>query len=1342
MKESRLGLSLFLLIIFSNSLLAANRFWVGILPGNWNNTLNWSATSGGLGGVSVPVAGDIVFFDGGLGLSVGNCTINVPVSITSLTVSSGYTGTIIQGGNTIAISTTASFGGGAFTGGSANITITGAFTISATVFTSTSAILELRDNAAFTGGSFLHNNGTVRFNCTNNALETISGNSPTFYQLEFVGLNRGYNISSAGNITVANNLIISGAGFNNLQTGAIDVKGDINVTNTSTGCGGNAMININGTIAQNFNGNSVAGTGALPQLTINKTAGSLNLTNFPGVSNNFTYSAGTVNAGTSTFCFNHGSVAAYSITGSISLANIEFIMNTSLSTLTLGAGTTLTATGDLTISGTGAALINSGNINVNGNIVLASTSTGGGGSTTINIIGTGNETMDGTAVIVNQSRLPNININKASGTLSLTGNISFSANVTYTAGTVNAGTSVCYIVNNLTMTGSFTLFNLTISAAANTTLTVAAGTTITTTTFDLENGANYVVINTGTIAVVGNVIDNNSSTIGGGTGTILVNGTGAQAITSTGIADQGKFPSVTINKSSGTLVFPSLITVVGNWTYTTGTIDVITNNSTIIFANNLTITGNHSLNNISFEGSNNYTFTTAPGTTLTVLGNMAVTGSFNVTLTTGTINLIGDLNLTNTSTGGGGTTVISFAGTTNQAIHSSLLVNQSTLPAITINKSSGILTFPALITVFGNWTYVTGLFDVTTNNATVEFAGNVNFAGNHTLNNVVFEATNNWTFTVTSGTILTVTGTLTTTGIKNIFFITPVSGTTAIQAQGDIIINNTSITGGGTAQILINGTGSQAITGNAAASQGLLPYIRIQKPSGTLTLNGIISVSRDWTWSSGTVLPTTSSLIFGGNSLIITSAGMNFYNVTVTTNTSTLASSLTVLNNLSITGAAILSPGANSINLAGNWFNWGTGGFSEATSTVNFNGSSLQTITTPGGENFTNVIVNNSTTGIQLANAVAIATSLTMTQGNIALNTNTLSLGTTAVLPGTLNYTSGTMINTGSFTRWFAKTTIAPGAVAGLFPVGTLTDYRPLNVSVPLAPTTGGTITVSYTDAITNTNTSFPDGAATVVVRKDLNWGLNTTTLVGGIYNLGISGTGYGLVGNVSDLRLTLVSSVIGTAGINAGTVSNPQVNRTGLTQANLNNTFYVGSINSASSPLPVMLISFTANNENGVIKLNWETSAEVNNDHFTIQRSTNTIQWQDIQIIAGSGNTNIDSKYAAYDLNPFAGISFYRLKQTDRDGTYTFSMIRQVNLKSASIISIYPNPATDHVYVSGTENMQVQIFNVTGQQMDVPSEPTGNGVILHIIGLRAGIYFIHVLKNGNTETTNIILKE
>jgi hypothetical protein len=281
-----------------------------------------------------------------------------------------------------------------------------------------------------------------------------------------------------------------------------------------------------------------------------------------------------------------------------------------------------------------------------------------------------------------------------------------------------------------------------------------------------------------------------------------------------------------------------------------------------------------------------------------------------------------------------------------------LVINQSNLPAVTINKPGGTLRFPAIITVRGNWTYTAGTLDLSTNNSTVAFGNSLGFTGTHSLNHVIFEGNNNNTFTVNTGTVLTVTGTLATIGSSNVFLNTAsAGGTTAIQANGDIMINNTSITGGGNAAILINGTGSQALTSTAASGQGKLPYIKIQKPSGTLTLSGIISESRDWVYTSGTVNPGTSTVVFGGNSLAIASAGTNFYDVAVSTSNITLSNSLSVNHNLTI-NSGILLPVTNTINLSGNWSNYGTAGFTEATSTVNLNGSTLQSITSPGAKIF------------------------------------------------------------------------------------------------------------------------------------------------------------------------------------------------------------------------------------------------------------------------------------------------------------------------------------------------------------------------------------------------------
>jgi Secretion system C-terminal sorting domain len=1337
-----------LLTSLSQNTSAANRYWVGNLFSNWNNIQNWSSSSGGLSGLSVPGAGDAVFFDAG---STINCSIDANVSVASLNVGPGYTGTISQGSFTIAVGGATVFASGTFTGGTANITITGAFTLSGGAFSSTSTILELRDNAAFTGGTFTHNGGTVRFNCTNNPAEAITGTGPTFYQLEFTGISRTYTLSGlSSDITVVNSLNLTGTQFLNLAGGVIDVQGNITSSNSATGCGGDAQININGSGTQTFTGSTTAGAGAIPKLTINKTAGTLNLANYPAVANNFQYTAGTVSPGTSTFCFTHGTVVAYGITGSLSFANLEFIANTSTTTLTLGISTTLTATGNVTLAGAGSLLLNAGNINANGNLVLTNTGTGGGGSTVLSLTGTGGQTIDGTVVTANQSRLPVINFN-STGTIALAGNISFAANVSWLSGTITPGTSAVYIVNTLTLTGSFPLYNVTISAAGNTTVTIASGSTVTANhTLDLENGSNYITLNTGTIAVLGDLIDNNSSTIGGGTATILLSGAASQNITSTGVIDQGKLPAVTIANTGGTITLPSVITVVGNWTYTSGTLDVTTNSSTVVFENTLSITGTHTLNNVIFNGNNNYTFTTGAATILTLSGSMSLIGTGNVTFNGGNFNLNGNLILTNSGSDGG-TTILSFVSAANQTVSSTLPINQSTLPSVTINKPGGTLTLPAMLTVKGSWTYAGGTLDVTTNNSTVVFAcplstGLYGFTGSHTLNNVVFEGNNNSTATANTGTVLTVAGSLSFTGASNIIINTTVAGATAIQAQGDITISNTSLTGGGTGVILINGPGNQLMSSTAAARQGLLPGITIQKTTGTLTLSGILSESRNWTYTSGTVDAVTnaSTVVFGGNSLTVTSAGMSFYHTSFVANTMTLANSLTATGNLTVSGTSILAPGGNTVNVAGNWTNWGTGGFTESTSTVNLNGTGLQIITVPGGESFASLTINNSGTGVQFANPATVSNTLTMTQGNIDLNGNTLTLGLSAAIPGSLNYSNGTLINTGFITRWYSASAIIGNI--GLFPTGTASNYRPLTVTSSSNPTTGGTITVSYNDASTNSAVSFADGASTVQVRKDLNWAVSSASgFAGGVYNLAVAGSGFGMVGSISDLRLTLANGVTGTAGTNAGTTGNPQVTRTGVTPANLSNSFFIGSVNPVATSLPVTLISFTGTPEGKTVLLSWTTATETNNDYFVLQRSKNASTWITFGQVPGAGTTTMARNYTSVDSSPDGGITYYQLIQTDLDGHETYSNVIAVNTTSgATSLTVYPNPASSVVYVSSAraDILQVTLFNSAGRRMSIPIEINGNNSRLTLIGLSPAMYFIRIDYPGYSETKEIIVRK
>lgn len=98
-------------------------------------------------------------------------------------------------------------------------------------------------------------------------------------------------------------------------------------------------------------------------------------------------------------------------------------------------------------------------------------------------------------------------------------------------------------------------------------------------------------------------------------------------------------------------------------------------------------------------------------------------------------------------------------------------------------------------------------------------------------------------------------------------------------------------------------------------------------------------------------------------------------------------------------------------------------------------------------------------------------------------------------------------------------------------------------------------------------------------------------------------------------------------------------------------------------APLPIELIAFNARAKNGQVELNWETASETNNDYFTIQRTTDGIDFQSVgQEIDGAGNSTSVLSYKGTDRNPNRGSSYYRLKQTDFNGMSSYSAM--VNVK------------------------------------------------------------------------------
>jgi len=154
------------------------------------------------------------------------------------------------------------------------------------------------------------------------------------------------------------------------------------------------------------------------------------------------------------------------------------------------------------------------------------------------------------------------------------------------------------------------------------------------------------------------------------------------------------------------------------------------------------------------------------------------------------------------------------------------------------------------------------------------------------------------------------------------------------------------------------------------------------------------------------------------------------------------------------------------------------------------------------------------------------------------------------------------------------------------------------------------------------------------------------------------------------------------------------------------NRRFTIGTANKTQTPLPITLLSFEANfnSSTNKVDLKWITSSELNNDFFTIERSKDAITWEEVLRTSGAGNSNVNVEYIEFDNNPYEGISYYRLKQTDFDGNFEYFNIVpvKVELMNKGEMSLFPNPL-----IRG-EELKINLGNIKEEVLIVVRDVKG----------------------------------
>jgi hypothetical protein len=183
---------------------------------------------------------------------------------------------------------------------------------------------------------------------------------------------------------------------------------------------------------------------------------------------------------------------------------------------------------------------------------------------------------------------------------------------------------------------------------------------------------------------------------------------------------------------------------------------------------------------------------------------------------------------------------------------------------------------------------------------------------------------------------------------------------------------------------------------------------------------------------------------------------------------------------------------------------------------------------------------------------------------------------------------------------------------------------------------------------------------------------------------------------------------------------------------------------------LPITINSFNVSKEKGVHYLQWQTVSEINNSFFEVQRSANGIQFTTINQLmskAIDGNSSSVLQYNYADIKPLDGINYYRIKQTDKDGKFSFSSIISIknNTNDLASISLYPNPVKNKLNIqlnnAGIGQISISVLNAFGQQVIQKNNliSTNNNIIsLDVSQLVTGIYSVKVVNNETNKSYTI----
>jgi hypothetical protein len=173
---------------------------------------------------------------------------------------------------------------------------------------------------------------------------------------------------------------------------------------------------------------------------------------------------------------------------------------------------------------------------------------------------------------------------------------------------------------------------------------------------------------------------------------------------------------------------------------------------------------------------------------------------------------------------------------------------------------------------------------------------------------------------------------------------------------------------------------------------------------------------------------------------------------------------------------------------------------------------------------------------------------------------------------------------------------------------------------------------------------------------------------------------------------------------------------------------------------LPIEMVYFEGKLVNNKPTLFWQTASESNNDYFQIEHHLNGVGFVEIGRIAGNGTTQERSNYRFIHEKPIIGANYYRLKQVDFNGSYTYSKIVNVIFESKEI-DIFPNPTASIITIVGIHpagGASIRVTNEMGQLVKSAQLTTNT---FDLSDLPKGLYFVTIFVDNQVVTKRMVVK-